>query len=95
MRWSYNQLADEALNEVIAARDITYVPDYVANAGGVIILTSRGFDRHELDYDSPEVMEQLVAMRKRTVEVLERAHSEKKPTSVIADKMAEEIFNAG
>jgi leucine dehydrogenase len=31
-----NQLADDAVGELLAARDIVWVPDFVANAGGVV-----------------------------------------------------------
>jgi len=31
-----NQLADDAVGELLAARDILWVPDFVANAGGVV-----------------------------------------------------------
>jgi len=31
-----NQLADDAVGELLAARDILWIPDFVANAGGVV-----------------------------------------------------------
>ena len=31
-----NQLADDAVGELLAARDVVWVPDFVANAGGVV-----------------------------------------------------------
>jgi leucine dehydrogenase len=43
-----NQLAHEAVGELLAARGILWVPDYVANAGGVVNiaveLESSGYD---------------------------------------------------
>ncbi|MGH2952562.1 MAG: Glu/Leu/Phe/Val family dehydrogenase [Solirubrobacterales bacterium] len=41
-----NQLAEEGLDERLAARDILYAPDYIANAGGLIhvYMEIRGYD---------------------------------------------------
>ncbi|MBM9506356.1 Glu/Leu/Phe/Val dehydrogenase [Actinacidiphila acididurans] len=36
-----NQLTDDSVADLLAARGITYVPDFVASAGGVIYITSR------------------------------------------------------
>ncbi len=42
-----NQLADPGLDDALAARDILYAPDFVANAGGIINLAEEfvGYDR--------------------------------------------------
>ena len=88
-----NQLAHEGIEEMLAKRDITYVPDYVANAGGVIILATRGHTRPELEFDSPDVMSQLERIHDTTKTILYRADCEGESTAFIADRMAEEIFN--
>jgi leucine dehydrogenase len=48
-----NQLADEAVAETLAAQDILWVPDFVANAGGVINISVEfedgGYSRERAD----------------------------------------------
>jgi valine dehydrogenase (NAD+) len=44
-----NQLADDALAERVAEREILYAPDYIVNAGGLIhvYMEIRGYDEDE------------------------------------------------
>ena len=66
------------------------VPDYLANAGGVIIV-NEGFN--DAVWDDPPIMEKLRQLQFTTEEVLWRARDEKYTPTFIANKMAEEIFN--
>jgi len=63
-----NQLAEDRHDRALAARGILYVPDYVANAGGVI-----DFHQERID-DRPEAVLCAVArIREITADVLARA----------------------
>ena len=83
-----------ALASLLMAEKCAYVPDYLANAGGVIIIEARGNKFPDLEYDNLAVMPKLERLAETAYEVLSRAKQEKKFSSVIADRMAEERFNA-
>jgi leucine dehydrogenase len=80
-----NQLATAADGELLWKRGILYAPDYVINAGGVIAIAQDGpeFDPQRLNWDVLRIAETLR-------HIFERAEAEGAPTSVIADRMAEE-----
>ncbi len=80
-----NQLAEGRHGAALAQRGILYAPDYVINAGGAINASSElsGYDR-EAAYRAiegiPETLKQIFA----------RAEGDGVPTSVAADRIAEE-----
>ncbi|RJE81377.1 Glu/Leu/Phe/Val dehydrogenase dimerization domain-containing protein [Paracoccus sp. JM45] len=82
-----NQLATEDVANLLAARDITYLPDYVVNAGGIISVASE-------IHSKPDAwrLERLVAIAGRVDQMLTRARTEGKQTSQIADQMVEEML---
>lgn len=88
-----NQLADETISRVLEARDILYVPDYLSNSGGVIIVNTKSEELEDLEYDDPRVHNKLLNIGNVTTEVLTRSVEEGLPTAEIADKIAEERFN--
>lgn len=57
-----NQLATPEMIDVLETRGIFYVPDYVANSGGVIIVTTIGQDLVDLEYHNPKVISKLNAI---------------------------------
>jgi glutamate dehydrogenase/leucine dehydrogenase len=66
-----NQLATPECADLLDARSILYVPDYLANAGGVInIAEERG------GYDAARARARVEAIYDRTLDVLETAASE-------------------
>jgi len=80
-----NQLADAACGELLRQRDIVYVPDFVANAGGIIQLAS------ELSGGTPEsVADQIAALRGRVTDVLQRARVQGVSTHRAAEELAEQ-----
>ena len=89
-----NQIADPSVYDLIAKKDILYVPDFVANAGGVIIVNTIGEVMEDLEYDDPRVKSRLEDISNVVYNILDRADRENKPTEVVANIMAEEIFNA-
>ena len=85
-----NIFLDSEMDVAYAGKGITVVPDYLANAGGVIIV-NEGFN--DAVWDDPPIMEKLRQLQFTTEEVLWRARDEKYTPTFIANKMAEEIFN--
>ena len=85
-----NQFYTDELNVAYAGKGVTVVPDYLANAGGIIIVKEGMKDG---SYRDPDVMEKLKGVMHTTEEVLWRAREEKHTPMFIAQVMAEERFN--
>jgi leucine dehydrogenase len=81
-----NQISSEAVGERLRARGITYCPDYIVNAGGIINVAS------ELSgaFDPEWVRAKVEAIPQTLENVLVRAEAEEIPPAVIADHMARE-----
>lgn len=84
-----NQLATAGDAELIDGREILYVPDFVANAGGVINIAEEigGYDR-------AKAWSKVDAIAGTVVEVLERARSQSVTTDAAATTMARERIKA-
>jgi valine dehydrogenase (NAD+) len=79
-----NQLETPEVDAALRARGITYVPDYVANAGGIINIT------YEFGTHDPVAARAHVGRIYDTVTLLfEQAGRSGEPLSVVADHMAE------
>ena len=85
-----NIFTSEDMEVEYAGRGIIVVPDFLANAGGVIIVQEGMKDG---SYKDPDVMEKLKGIMHTTHEVLTRAEYESRTPTFIAMRMAEEIFN--
>lgn len=84
-----NQLASQKIGELLYEKGIVYIPDYVANAGGLINVVA------ELDKDgySKENVEDRVKQIRVTVKaILESANKSRESTSRVTDEFAQEIF---
>jgi leucine dehydrogenase len=81
-----NQLLEPRHGAMLAARDILYVPDYVANAGGV----SFGGAIEIARLSREEAVRRLDAIYDTTLMVLERARADGVPPFEAADRIAEE-----
>jgi leucine dehydrogenase len=82
-----NQLATPADGERLAARGIVYVPDYAANAGGLINVAQEwsGYDRAQALARAGRIYD--------TVEtVLRRSKEERLRPEQVADRMVEELL---
>ena len=79
-----NQLLEERHGDALAARDILYAPDYVANAGGVINVYSElaGWDLDRSFKKADEIFDTVLG-------VFELAKAEGIPTYRAADRVAE------
>ena len=80
-----NQLLEEADGERLQARGILYATDYVANAGGVIVLAGR----EVLGWSDEAVMERVEGIYGTMLEVLRLAEEQAVPPHVAADRLAE------
>jgi leucine dehydrogenase len=79
-----NQLATPAAGEALRAAGITFVPDYVANAGALIKGVTEYVQGKEVGFDVVDKIRDTTAL------VLQRADKEGKPTNEIADDLAKE-----
>ena len=82
------QLADDRLSVALADRGVLYVPDYVANAGGLIS------DLGDLSGMSRQAVERRVAaIHDTSLGVFARAEADGVATSTAAERMALEIIS--
>lgn len=79
-----NQLLEPEDGDRLAAAGILYVPDYIANAGGIINIAEEVGG-----YDAERAVERLAAIRATTVAVLRLADAEGTTPVHAADRLAE------
>jgi leucine dehydrogenase len=65
-----------------------YIPDYVANAGGLVSVV----DELTGNYNEERVRSDVEAIYKTVSHIIEISMSEKRPTSEVADELAEKRF---
>ena len=80
-----NQLAEERHGEELMQRGITYAPDYVINAGGIIDI----FYERE-GYDREKLLRHIDGIYDTLMEIFARSRADDVPTSLVADAIAEE-----
>jgi leucine dehydrogenase len=86
-----NQLAEEADGDRLAQRGILYVPDYVANAGGVININD---EAKGLPYDHQAALARVTDIQQTVLEVFEIAEAKGITTAEAADHLAEDRIAA-
>jgi len=86
-----NQLLEPRHGELLEKRDILYVPDYAANAGGII----SGTCIEMLGWDLPRMFAKLDAIYDTLLQIFSIAESEHVPTYQAADRLAEERLGIG
>lgn len=79
-----NQLSDARVDAGLAARGITWVPDYLANAGGLIQV-----DGERAGRDASAVESRVRSIGDRAGHILERARAEGTTPGHAADRVAE------
>lgn len=85
-----NQLANQEAGEIIYNRDILYAPDYVVNAGGLISVVD------EYEHGEPDpglIIESVKRIPVRLADIFSKSKKMRNPTNVVANKIAENIFN--
>ena len=80
-----NQLATPEDGDRLAAAGITYVPDYVANAGGVINIAEEPHG-----YDRQRAYDRISTIHDTLLRVFDRAEADGITTAAAADRLAEE-----
>ena len=86
-----NQLGAPRDGADLLARNITYAPDYVVNAGGMHNASADIFGRYDVD----DIWRRIRGIRDITSRLLDEAAREERPTSEIADALAREIIARG
>lgn len=82
-----NQLASPDVAALLMDRGVAYVPDYVANAGGIISVSAE-----YLGEDAADVACRVAEIAPRVTALLERAAREGRSPALVADEMAEEVI---
>ena len=85
-----NQLRSDYYGSVLQRLGILYVPDYIANSGGLINVVA------ELDkrgYSKERVREKVLAIRETVNKIIALSKEKKKPTNEVADELARSIFS--
>jgi glutamate dehydrogenase/leucine dehydrogenase len=85
-----NQLAGTGDDERLAERGILYVPDFVANAGGVINISEE-----TAGYDRDRAFAHVAGIEATVERVLARADADGITTAAAADRIAEDRLAAG
>jgi leucine dehydrogenase len=85
-----NQLATAADGAALLARGITYAPDYVVNAGGIINVAAE-----YLGETTRQVRGRVHRIGARLHTILDQASRENLPVHVVADRMAQQIIAEG
>ncbi|MFF2886180.1 Leu/Phe/Val dehydrogenase [Paenibacillus sp. NPDC057967] len=82
-----NQLAEERHGSKLQKRGILYAPDYVINAGGIIVTAS------ELSGgDAAEAKRNVESIYRTLFSIYDLAEAQGIPTSLAADRLAESLF---
>jgi leucine dehydrogenase len=80
-----NQLAEPRHGSDLMQRGILYAPDYAINGGGLVNVA-----QEYAGYDAKVSREKVLRIYDTILEISERSKSAMVPTSVVADRMAEE-----
>jgi len=90
-----NQLENDEVAQILLDRGILYVPDYLANSGGVIQVRSSYNISHDItssldiSWDNPLVKYRLENLSLRAYEILEQSREQNKPTNIVAKEIVE------
>lgn len=85
-----NQLENKELGALLHSLGILYAPDYVINAGGLIAVV----DEYEhKNFNASRTEKRVMQISSRLEEILETSSRLGKATNVVADSLAEHIFN--
>jgi len=83
-----NQLASPEVADLMLARGIAYVPDYVANAGGIISVSAE-----YLGENRAHVVARVAQIGPRVAALLEAAARDRLSPALVADRLAERLIS--
>lgn len=86
-----NQLAFPEAGKLLFERKITYIPDYAANAGGLISVVD---ELNVGGYSKERVMTRIEDVQNTIREIIRTSREQKVPTNLIADRIAESRFKS-
>lgn len=79
------QLATSSVEDSLTARDITYVPEFAANGGGVIYCYEEA-----VGYNADRANKAVASIRNTVIDILSRARAEQRSATALAIEIAEE-----
>ncbi|PIR96156.1 MAG: hypothetical protein COT92_02470 [Candidatus Doudnabacteria bacterium CG10_big_fil_rev_8_21_14_0_10_42_18] len=86
-----NQLANNTVGELLYKLGILYAPDYVVNAGGLISVV----DEYETkNFDDARIKKRLRNIQVVLHSILKESQRSHRASNLVADQMAEKIFNS-
>lgn len=85
-----NQLENPRIGEALHKSGILYAPDYVVNAGGLISVVH---EYETKDYNPQQTLTRVKKIGDTVSQIFKESHRRKLATNIIADRMAERIFN--
>lgn len=84
-----NQLVSAEAGQQLYKRKILYIPDFVANAGGLINVKA---ELHRLGYDRKRVEKNIERVGRTVWQIIQLSKQKKIPTDQVATTLAENIF---
>ncbi len=84
-----NQLSSQKDGEILYKKNILYIPDYLANGGGVINVVD---ELEKGGYSRERVIGRVKNIQNTAAKVTELSQKLKKPANYVADELAEKIF---
>lgn len=85
-----NQLSHPDVGSSLMESGVTYVPDYVANGGGISAAGAAIYSNPTPE----EISEKIDGIYTTVIEILEAAAGRRRPTSEVADELAQERIRA-
>ncbi|SMF23493.1 leucine dehydrogenase [Tistlia consotensis] len=86
-----NQLAEPRHGELLRRKGVLYAPDYLVNAGGIIVIAYEA-GRRGPRFERAQAMAHIDRIHDTALEIFARAEREGIATSLAADRLAEERF---
>ncbi|MEN9582762.1 MAG: hypothetical protein RL641_716 [Candidatus Parcubacteria bacterium] len=84
-----NQLVSGVAGEALNSRGILYIPDYVANSGGLINVVA---ELDEKGYTRNSIIERVKGVKKTVEIIIQKSLSTSTSTSIVADALAKAIL---
>lgn len=85
-----NQLQNNEIGEILFRKGILYAPDFVINAGGLISVVD---EYQNKNFSERRIIGNVFKIRERLAKILKESNRKNRPTNIIANQMAEKIFN--
>lgn len=85
-----NQLLSPDIGEWFFQNSVLYIPDYVANAGGLINVVD---ELEESGYQKERVLARIENIKDTVLKILELSRKRKKSLNLVADELAKQVFD--